>query len=155
MSDGDSAEDRAYFAVWTASAPEFDVDEFLSAHPALRGREDLDVWRRGEPSHFKKRPAHETSGLSLGMPESDVWDDFVSALRRALEALTPVLDALRSAGVPNHVDVGFSVGLPKAYVRTIGFDPDELRWFADKGVGILVTAYPPMDDLGRKSETAE
>lgn len=127
-------------AVWSAEGEAFDVDAFLARFPSVA--KAAHVWRKGEPSAFKRRPAAETSGFNLWLGEGPEWSQVLVQARKNLQTLEPVLTALAGLGLMSQVDFGFTVGLDKAYVRTVGFNPEEMAWFAERGIEILVTAYP-------------
>ncbi|NOK13639.1 hypothetical protein [Corallococcus exercitus] len=129
-------------AVLRAQAPEFDVasvlDRFPDCHPDS-------VWLQGE----QRLPGrHSTSGFNLTLVEDGegTLHGPVAAARRQLEVLAPLLMELRQLSVPCVVDFGLFVGSALHFASSIHFPPDDVRWFADQGIALAVSAYPTADE---------
>lgn len=138
---------RNIFALWSASAQAFEVDAFVARFPELR-QLGVEVWRKGEPRPPAKRNhVNETSGFTLCIGETGTWDATLAQVRENISRLAHVAAALKELGIPNHVDFGLTVGLPNAFVRNVGFAPEEMSWFSEREIGLLITAYPLMHDL--------
>ncbi len=124
--------------VLRAAAPDFDVDAFLARFPELRPSA---VWRKGE-RRFRSRPPSEDSGFNCPLGEGDTWTQAWSRTQATLARIERALAGLREARVPMSVDFGVMVGLPDAYVPSLGWTPEALKFFAARGLGIEVTCYP-------------
>ncbi|MFB1484586.1 hypothetical protein [Corallococcus sp. RDP092CA] len=129
-------------AVLRAQAPEFDVasvlDRFPECHPDT-------VWLQGEQ---RRQGKHSTSGFNLTLVEDGegTLHGPVAAARRQLEVLAPLLAELRQLAVPCVVDFGLFVGTARHFASSIHFPPDDVRWFADQGIALAVSAYPTAEE---------
>ncbi|WP_147468251.1 MULTISPECIES: hypothetical protein [Corallococcus] len=129
-------------AVLRAQAPEFDVasvlDRFPECHPDA-------VWLQGEQ---RRQGRHSTSGFNVTLvPDGEgTLHGPVVAARRQLELLAPLLAELRQLAVPCVVDFGLFVGSALHFASSIHFPPDDVRWFADQGIALAVSAYPTADE---------
>ncbi|WP_375757261.1 hypothetical protein [Corallococcus exercitus] len=129
-------------AVLRAQAPEFDVasvlDRFPDCHPDA-------VWLQGEQGQPGR---HSTSGFNLTLVEDGegTLHGPVAAARRQLEVLAPLLMELRQLAVPCVVDFGLFVGSALHFTSAIHFPPEDVRWFADQGIALAVSAYPTADE---------
>ncbi|RKG56453.1 hypothetical protein D7X30_23050 [Corallococcus sp. AB011P] len=130
-------------AVLRAQAPEFDVasvlDRFPDCHPDA-------VWLQGE--QLQRQGRHSTSGFNLTLVEDGegTLHGPVAAARRQLEVLAPLLAELRQQAVPCVVDFGLFVGTARHFTSSIHFPPDDVRWFADQGIALAVSAYPTAEE---------
>ncbi|WP_223643530.1 hypothetical protein [Corallococcus sp. EGB] len=129
-------------AVLRAQAPDFDVasvlDRFPDCHPDA-------VWFQGQQ---RRQGRHSTSGFNLTLVEDGegTLHGPVAAARRQLEVLGSLLAELRQLAVPCVVDFGLFVGTARHFTSSIHFPPDDVRWFADQGIALAVSAYPTADE---------
>ncbi|NMO19207.1 hypothetical protein HPC49_16880 [Pyxidicoccus fallax] len=127
--------------VLRVSSPAFDVKAFLTRFPGL---EPETVWRRGEPR--QPRGEHADSGFHRTIVEAETGGEAVAEASRALTAMGPALEELRRLAVPCVVDFGMFIGGARRFTGSLALSPGDLRWFAEQGVGVTVSAYPASDE---------
>jgi hypothetical protein len=125
-------------ATWSAFAPDFDVDTFLTEfdiepdwvahHGELR--------RNGQP--------WEESGFSFSLddPEDEQPEDLLRILHKFADTYRPALLSLRVRGIPCTIDIGFTVGGEGHFTRSLRFRPSELSLCVELGITLEVSAYP-------------
>lgn len=119
------------------SSPSLDVKTLLGRFPQLTPDA---LWQRGEPK--RPRGVEETSGLSLLLAEASSGSSAVFETRKTLEALSLVLEELRRQSASCVVDFGLLVGGEAQFTGSVHLLPEDLAWFAERGLGLCVSAYP-------------
>ncbi|WAM28259.1 hypothetical protein [Myxococcus sp. NMCA1] len=127
--------------VLRAFAPAFDVKAFLERHPSL---ETDAVWVRGDKQLL--RGAHEDSGFTLSLAEAETALLALVEARARLEPIASVLAELQRRTVTCLIDIGMMVGSHSRFTASVQLTPEDLRWFAERGLGLVVSAYPTSDD---------
>ena|GEM_PF-751357 len=122
-------------------SPAFDVKAFLGRFPDL----EVDaVWMVGEKKLL--RETHANSGFNLTLAEADTSAQALAEVRQRLSSLSPVLAEVRRQSASCLVDFGMFIGGERQFSGTAEFAPEDLRWFAEQGLGIAVSAYPTSDE---------
>ena len=119
--------------VWRVSGPDFDVDAFLAANPRVRPER---VWHRGE--RWLRRGTADSSGFNETVGEAKTAQEVLVGLReRGFEVLAR---GARDAAADSELDFGLypSVSRPVAGVLLA---PEDLRYCADLGLSVAVSAY--------------
>jgi hypothetical protein len=130
--------------VWRVSSPDFDVDEFIDTFGLLPGA----VWRQGQPRRPGAPPA-TASGFNLSVDQEEHEDSFEGVLQDLwafLEEERAAFDALRARGIPSTIDIGFTVGSTKHFMRSVWFTPADLARLAEVGLTLEISAYPCSDE---------
>jgi len=123
--------------VWRVSGTRFDVDTFLAAHPQLQPDR---VWHRGERGLLGEQ--WDSSGFNETIGEARTAHELVGLLsERAFENLVRVA---RSSSGESELDFGVAVSVNKPGAG-VQLTPEGLRYCADVGVTIVVSAYAAAD----------
>lgn len=125
-------------AVLRVSGAEFDVDAFLTRHPALQ--RVAHPWRRGQQGRDGR--TNDTSGFNLGIADAESFRTALDRARIFLADHQDALAALRAAGASAYLDVGV-VGSPQGLVRNLRLTQEDLAWLAKSGLEFEITSYPP------------
>ena len=138
-------------AVWRVSAPDLDVDAFLSRFPELQGK--ARGWRQGAQGLGGMFNA--SSGFTLSLADTDSFREALDAARDFFTTRAPLLEALRELGASSLLDVGLVVHAPEdeRWVRNLRLTAGDLDWLARAGVDFELTLYPPDGDEPRASPT--
>jgi hypothetical protein len=131
------------YGLWRAGSSAFDVDAFLREFPALQA--EAEVWREGEP-YRRGRRVHDTSGFNLTVADTDAFDAAMEQAQRFFSEHLDAVQALRSRGVASVLDFAIMVGTDRHYIRSVHLSVAQLRWLADLGIALEVTAYPCSTD---------
>jgi hypothetical protein len=129
------------WVVCRAMAAHFDAEDFLKRHPRL---EPDTVWKKGERESAKR--GGDTSGFNLTLAEGENFEEVLARTRQAVEQWAPALRELAGLHVEAVIDFGMAVGDEKHFTQRILFSPEVLRWFAERSLTLVVSAYPSFDE---------
>ncbi|AKQ68396.1 hypothetical protein A176_005308 [Myxococcus hansupus] len=82
----------------------------------------------------------------MTLADAETSAEALSMARQELEALTPMLDGLRRQAVFCLVDISVFVGSERQFTNGVELSPGDLAWFAERGLGFAVSAYPVSDE---------
>jgi hypothetical protein len=125
---------------WSAAAPDFDVDTFLSEFAFSPDK----IWRSGETTSYGRQI--QTSGFSAVFEGEDSFEIVFSQLREFLTEAKPLALALRQRGLSSTLDFGFTVGGGKHFTRSLRFPSDFLSVLVELGISLHVSAYPSSNE---------
>ncbi|MDC0713002.1 hypothetical protein POL68_31360 [Stigmatella sp. ncwal1] len=129
------------WAIFRTSAAQFNVDSFLKRHPALQPDA---VWREGERETAKR--TSDTSGFNVSLAEGENFEEVLAQTRHAAERLEPALQELAGLNIEVEIDFGMTVGEEKSFAPSARFPPEALAWFSERGLMLVVSAYPSSDE---------
>lgn len=128
-------------AEWRVASPSFDVDAFLRKFPELQP--DV-VWHVGDKK-LRGRVC-ETSGFNAHLGEAETVEELLAKTRESLEHWRSVLLELHGMHVASEVDFGMTVGTRRFFTRSIRLEPEQLHWFYERGLAVVVSAYPAAEE---------
>ncbi len=121
------------------AGPHLDVDALAQAISPVQAE---GIARVGELD--RKGNARTTFSLGVTLSESELPKQAVADALEMLKRIGPRVGPFLSDGTEAEVD--FALFVSAMQMRSIRFEPEALRAFADYGLEVVVSAYPVGDD---------
>ena len=102
------------------------------------------VWRAGKADHVGR--VHADSGFNLTIADANSAEMLVQQIRSWFQENKSALLALNEFKGAAVIDVGLAVGTSAEFTASVRFAGSDLRFLAETGVELSVSAYPAGDD---------